>query len=80
VAEIGLIDACNLDESRCALIQHEGISCPYCGEPIDIALDLSVDEQQYVEDCSVCCRPMVVSYRVEGSELAELNVATEGGE
>lgn len=35
--------------------------CPYCGEPIELLIDTSVAEQEYVEDCEVCCRPMVVS-------------------
>ncbi|MGH8238550.1 MAG: CPXCG motif-containing cysteine-rich protein, partial [Steroidobacteraceae bacterium] len=39
------------------------VSCPYCGATIAILLDLSVDEQSYIEDCSVCCQPMTVSYR-----------------
>ena len=25
-------------------------------------LDLSVDQQIYVEDCEVCCRPLEISY------------------
>ena len=25
-------------------------------------LDLSVDEQTYVEDCEVCCRPIHLNY------------------
>ena len=38
--------------------------CPTCGESIVIPLDPSGgDEQQYVEDCPVCCNPNVV--RVE---------------
>ena len=38
--------------------------CPTCGESIVIPLDPSAgDEQQYVEDCPVCCNPNVV--RVE---------------
>ena len=35
--------------------------CPYCGEPIELLIDTSIAEQEYVEDCEVCCRPMVVS-------------------
>ena len=62
------------------LIQHESITCPYCWETIGIALDLSVEEQQYVEDCSVCCRPILISYRAQATELVELNVAAENGE
>ena len=38
--------------------------CPTCGERIVIPLDPSSGaEQQYVEDCPVCCNPNVV--RVE---------------
>ena len=38
--------------------------CPACGEEIVIPLDPSAgDEQEYVEDCPVCCRPNVI--RVE---------------
>lgn len=36
------------------------VSCPYCGESIDLALDISAGDQAYVEDCSVCCRPIEV--------------------
>ncbi len=36
-------------------------TCPTCGEPIVIPLDPSAgDEQQYVEDCPVCCNPNVI--------------------
>jgi len=35
--------------------------CPSCGEAIDIAPDRSAgEEQEYVEDCPVCCRPNVI--------------------
>jgi hypothetical protein len=32
--------------------------CPHCGESVDTAPDPGGGEQQdYVEDCPVCCRP-----------------------
>jgi hypothetical protein len=35
--------------------------CPACGEEIVIPLDLSAgSEQEYVEDCPVCCHPNLV--------------------
>ena len=40
-------------------------------------LDLSVAGQEYVEDCFVCCRPIVVSYTTEAGEL--LSVAADPG-
>ena len=34
------------------------IQCPYCGETIQIFLDVSSGSQEYYEDCSVCCAPI----------------------
>lgn len=34
--------------------------CPYCGEPVELVIDPSVFTQEYVEDCQVCCQPMLV--------------------
>ena len=46
------------------------VSCPYCGEVNEIALDPgSGTLQEYVEDCQVCCQPWRVSvhYGEDGS-------------
>jgi hypothetical protein len=47
------------------MLPLECIHCPYCGESIDIAVDDSVDHQQYVEDCQVCCRPINLAVSVD---------------
>lgn len=39
------------------LSNHE-VQCPYCGETIEVLIDGSVAEQEYIEDCQVCCRPI----------------------
>jgi hypothetical protein len=36
------------------------IFCPYCGEGIEVVIDMSVEHQEYIEDCSVCCRPITL--------------------
>jgi hypothetical protein len=37
------------------------LSCPYCGEAVDLVIDEGGDSSQsYVEDCPVCCRPWQV--------------------
>jgi hypothetical protein len=44
-------------------------ACPHCGEPVETTLDPSAARRQrYVEDCPVCCRPIVVfvSFDEEG--------------
>ena len=51
------------------------VQCPYCGESIEITLDPgSGTEQEYVEDCEVCCQPwrVIVSYDAAGR--AEVSV------
>jgi hypothetical protein len=55
-------------------MEEEGsYCCPSCGEEIVVPLDLSAgSEQEYVEDCPVCCHPNIV--RVEMEEDGEIRV------
>jgi hypothetical protein len=51
------------------------VTCPYCGEGVEIVLDPgSGSAQEYVEDCSVCCRPWIVRVRYlqDGQVLVEV--------
>lgn len=45
------------------------ITCPFCGEPLAILLDLSLPQQDYIEDCQVCCRPIQLSIGVDGDNI-----------
>lgn len=56
------------------LLESYDTICPHCGEPINLTLDLSIPEQSYIEDCSVCCRPMSVSYATADGELSAVSV------
>lgn len=40
------------------------LSCPYCGESIELVIDCSEGEQCYIEDCEVCCRPIALTVSV----------------
>jgi hypothetical protein len=46
-------------------LEEHGLQCPYCGQPITLLVDASCTEQEYVEDCEVCCRPMLISARLQ---------------
>lgn len=46
-------------------ISEQNISCPYCGESISVLIDDSLSEQSYVEDCQVCCRPILLDVIVD---------------
>jgi len=43
--------------------------CPYCGESIELIVDHSIGETEYIEDCEVCCRPMVIQITMGLHEL-----------
>lgn len=45
-------------------LQEQSVMCSYCGETIEVLLDASVEYQQYIEDCFVCCRPIEFSVYV----------------
>lgn len=43
-----------------------GLYCPYCGEWIEIYVDPGgATRQDYIEDCSVCCRPIRIQARLD---------------
>ncbi|MGI8640604.1 MAG: CPXCG motif-containing cysteine-rich protein [Pyrinomonadaceae bacterium] len=44
-------------------------TCPYCCQEVSVVLDLSVDEQNYIEDCEVCCQPIQIGYIAEDFQL-----------
>ena len=49
------------------------ITCPFCWETLTILLDFSLPEQDYIEDCQVCCRPIRISYSSHEGELISLD-------
>jgi hypothetical protein len=51
------------------------VTCPHCWETICLGVDLSVEDQEYVEDCPVCCRPLAVHVRCDGGELTSIDVS-----
>ena len=58
------------------LVERE-ITCPYCWEEIEIGVDSSVAVQEYVEDCSVCCRPILLRCVCEDAEVIEVTARAE---
>jgi hypothetical protein len=53
-----------------------------CRTPTEIAasfdqlqLDLSAGDQEYIEDCQVCCQPILIRYAVEGIQLLSIDVS-----
>jgi len=50
------------------MLTEYDIDCPYCGERISVLLDTSVAQQEYIEDCQVCCNPILFEVRLDTIE------------
>ncbi|MEA3554682.1 MAG: CPXCG motif-containing cysteine-rich protein [Campylobacterota bacterium] len=55
------------------MIEHF-FTCPYCWEPISMVLDPYMEDDDYIEDCQVCCRPIVVNFKIVDDEVTRFNV------
>ena len=62
------------------MMEPIALSCPYCGEAVELDIDESGGNRQaFVQDCPVCCQPWeveVVRAR-EGGWNATLQTADE---
>lgn len=48
--------------------------CPYCWEEISMLLDPSVKQQNYIEDCEICCNPIEVTSQFNNDILESFQV------
>jgi hypothetical protein len=55
-------------------IETGKIDCPCCGEQIELLVDCSIEHQEYIEDCQVCCRPITVVASVDESGRTRIDV------
>jgi transcription elongation factor Elf1 len=58
-------------------LQETDIGCPYCGELITLLIDLSIETQQYIEDCQVCCQPIEVAVSLGSDDSVQVDVRGE---
>ena len=55
-------------------MEKQTVRCPYCGERLEIFIDRSVPRQEYIEDCQVCCRPIILTVTLDGDDHADAHV------
>ena len=52
--------------------------CDACGEEIVIPIDPTAgSNQEYVEDCPVCCHPCVINVRIDDDGETDVSAASE---
>lgn len=68
-------DADDFDTGDGTADTESTVTCPYCGEENVIFVDPgSGEDQQYVEDCQVCCQPWSVFVSFDGDGHATVDV------
>ena len=58
--------------------EERDIMCPYCWQHWTVLFDLTIPAQTYIEDCAVCCNPVVITYEADGDSI--IHVDTERSE
>lgn len=54
------------------MIEHF-FTCPYCWQQISMVIDPYLEDEEYIEDCYVCCRPIVVNFRLSNDEIVSFS-------
>jgi len=59
-------------------LQEEAeITCPFCWETLTVLLDFSLPDQDYIEDCQVCCQPIRIRYSSADGTLISLDATQD---
>lgn len=56
---------------------EQAIDCPYCGEQITVIIETLDESQEYIEDCQVCCRPIIFDIGVSVDGSTSISVRSE---
>jgi hypothetical protein len=55
------------------------LQCPNCWEQVEIVVDCLDAEQEIIEDCSVCCSPMIIAITAGDDEQLHAAARLENG-
>ncbi|MFH1723953.1 MAG: CPXCG motif-containing cysteine-rich protein [Elusimicrobiota bacterium] len=56
------------EKARPAL-QWVDVECPHCGEEFEVRVDPAEEDQEMIQDCQVCCKPIQMAVEVEDGEV-----------
>ncbi|MDG2372243.1 MAG: CPXCG motif-containing cysteine-rich protein [Flavobacteriaceae bacterium] len=50
------------------MIEHY-FQCPHCWQEISMLIDSSLMDTEYIEDCEVCCNPILIKFSFQSETL-----------
>ena len=54
------------------------VQCPFCWETFNLLVDASIESQEYIEDCEVCCRPIDFVVQIDDQDRVEVRALQQG--
>jgi hypothetical protein len=57
------------------LVVETDITCPHCGETFPLQIDTSQRNQSFIEDCTICCRPIQLSVQCQPGVIVDLSAS-----
>ncbi len=48
-------------------------NCPYCWQRISMLLDPDMSTESYIEDCQVCCNPILLRFEIIDGDIVSFN-------
>ena len=55
-------------------MEEQFFQCPYCWEEISMLIDRSQSKQSYIEDCEICCNPILLDITIQNNEIVNFRV------
>jgi hypothetical protein len=59
------------------IVETVSVQCPYCGEIMELQVDCSEGDQEFQEDCPVCCKPVTVSVMLSENGISSVEARQE---
>lgn len=59
---------------RLIIMIEKEFTCPYCWENQSRLFDPSIQNQNFIEDCEVCCNPIDFNIKVNNNEIIFFSV------
>lgn len=53
-------------------------NCPYCFTEVSVLIDLSVSQQEYIEDCERCCNPIQFNIETDKEHVTDISLVGVG--
>ena len=61
-----------------SLEEDYSINCPYCMESIEVRIDLTGGQNQFlIYDCEVCCRPITLQIEINTDGVTNIIAGRE---